>query len=279
MHLYETIRCSGEIRTGWPVDTAHGAPAVSLGEAGRGRTLTRLPLEGPAPPATCTGNVTTRTFPHWGTPRWQARCSGCDTRRYTGPEDPEGPLYGVGEGATEAEALAELRHGPPKDPTPRVLGGALARHGHLWRVAPGPAEGEACAVLVRDQSGYRGTWTLTGDPTPTGCPLAGEYSETSHLCASCGVEVSPWTRHADYTYGPAPRVLAQGMCAQGDAGRMGGGAEVVVVLRPGGGFVVRRAGRLYGREARVYYRWDGTTLVRVPAEEWPAPAQAEEVLS
>ena len=41
MKLYEIRKT--EVIEGWPVDV-HGAPAVTLGEEGRGRALARLPL-------------------------------------------------------------------------------------------------------------------------------------------------------------------------------------------------------------------------------------------
>lgn len=56
-------------------------------------------------------------------------------------------------------------------------------------------------------------------------------------------------------------VVAEGYVAQGDAGRMGGNAEYLLILKPGAGFRARRAGRLYGAPAEVFVRWDGENLV------------------
>jgi len=68
-----------------------------------------------------------------------------------------------------------------------------------------------CLLVIRDQSGFRGSWT---------------YQTTA-------------------------RVLAKGWCAQGDAGRMGGGPELLIHIKPGEVVDITRTGRLYGEPARI----------------------------
>jgi hypothetical protein len=70
-----------------------------------------------------------------------------------------------------------------------------------------PGPEKAALVLIRDHSGFRGGWQLI----PPGVPIA------------------------------------QGHCAQGDAGRMGGGPEYLICLRSGGVVEIHRSGRLYGQ--------------------------------
>lgn len=71
----------------------------------------------------------------------------------------------------------------------------------------------AALILVEDQSGFRGTWSMQ---KPEGLT-----------------------------------VIAKGSCAQGDAGRMGGGPAYLLVLKAGGSFLISRSGRLYGKPAQV----------------------------
>jgi hypothetical protein len=77
-----------------------------------------------------------------------------------------------------------------------------------------PTSGESeVVVAIRDQSGYRGGW-------------AADFPE----------EVT---------------VIAEGFCAQGAAGRMGGGPEYLIRGPVGSTFTIRRKGRLYGAPAEL----------------------------
>jgi|YelNatPaOPRAMG01_1025707.scaffolds.fasta_scaffold05840_10 hypothetical protein len=77
-----------------------------------------------------------------------------------------------------------------------------------------------------------------------------------------------------------PAVLAFGRRADGAAGRVADGTELLVVLRPGDRLRLWRTGRLYGGEARFEYRWDGRELRAATPEEWAAleAALTEEVV-
>jgi hypothetical protein len=80
----------------------------------------------------------------------------------------------------------------------------------------------AVLVLFRDHSGFRGGWSLADRQ---------------------GIII-----------------LAQGECAQGDAGRMGGGPEYLAVVAADGSATVNRSGRLYGKAATVRVRNTGGVL-------------------
>lgn len=55
-------------------------------------------------------------------------------------------------------------------------------------------------------------------------------------------------------------VVAEGACAQGDAGRMGGGPEYLAVVADGGSATINRSGRLYGAPATLRVRNAGGVL-------------------
>jgi len=83
---------------------------------------------------------------------------------------------------------------------------------------------ESLILYIQDQSGYRGTWTFTPDEK--------------------GVHI-----------------IAEGKCAQGAAGYMGGGPELLVALEPGHKVEVHRGGRLYGEPADLAIKNEGGSLV------------------
>ena len=82
--------------------------------------------------------------------------------------------------------------------------------------------GEGAVVCIRDHSGFRGSWTLDA---------------------------------------PHYTIRATGQCAQGDAGRMGGGPEHLLVLPPGQHVLISRTGRLYGAPAILEVRCAADGLV------------------
>jgi len=93
-----------------------------------------------------------------------------------------------------------------------------------WVLAAGQADSNDLLVRIPDQSGFRGSWSLE-------------------------------------TTGQVIR-LAEGFSAQGDAGRMGGGPDVLLRVSPGAVITIRRSGRLYGKPAVGVWRWNGASLER-----------------
>lgn len=102
----------------------------------------------------------------------------------------------------------------------------IAAQGGTWNPAsPDPLVGTvvtvpvknqpegAVLVMFRDASGFRGGWSLS---------------------VRKGVIV-----------------VAEGACAQGDAGRMGGGPEILAIVLDGGSAIISRSGRLYGAAATL----------------------------
>lgn len=56
------------------------------------------------------------------------------------------------------------------------------------------------------------------------------------------------------------RVLKEGICAQGAAGRMGNHGEYLITMEPGSHAIVKRYGRLYGAPSVVRIDYDGEEL-------------------
>lgn len=127
---------------------------------------------------------------------------------------------------------------------------------------PGPAT----VVLIKDHSGFRGSWQLVEYATHR-CTLEDRLPEPApnpqwrdeRVCPDCGEVFLGGATQFHHPAAPArpinPHelgiVLGEGFCAQGDAGRMGGGPEYLIALTPGIRFSIRRGGRLYGAVARI----------------------------
>lgn len=167
--------------------------------------------------------------------------------------------------------------------------------GRTLLAAPIQAEG-ALLVLIKDQSGFRGSWRLRGAHSPERWQrvIAARRSHAARAdghrvpgigagvfspvddggCPGChaGLEAGDLV---DRTIPVGSRVLAEGRCAQGDAGRMGGGPEYLLVLPAGAAVEIIRFGRLYGAPAvsRVENR-DGVPTVTNPVQEAEAALAA-----
>jgi hypothetical protein len=88
-----------------------------------------------------------------------------------------------------------------------------------------------CVVCIRDASGFRGSWRLA------------EYA-TTKTADSTGLLLPD----GDVGVETLGTTIAAGACAQGDAGRMGGGPECLIAMHPCR-FSIRRGGRIYGKPA------------------------------
>ena len=155
----------------------------------------------------------------------------------------------------------------------------------LNHVTPG-----AVALLIKDQSGYRGSWSLraarpvawyqlwarvTAEHTADGVHydpsrLGWEAGPAGHVaigdCPACAAVFGP-ARAALPTARPG-RVIAEGQCAQGDAGAMGGGSEYLYLLPAGESVEIARSGRLYGSPAVTRITNRGGTVESVdPVQE------------
>jgi hypothetical protein len=96
-------------------------------------------------------------------------------------------------------------------------------------------------ILIRDHSGYRGTW------------------------------------HTQLFPESKVKIIAEGRCAQGIAGRVGGGPELLLLAEPGAKIEIIREGRLYGAPKRLLITVDEqgeVTLADLERQEGSAAAAA-----
>jgi hypothetical protein len=141
-------------------------------------------------------------------------------------------------------------------------------NGSTIGVASDPVTSSGAALLVmRSSIGYRGGNQHHGDLDGEPCAHAGRYwnedvAPVDGCCPLCGVEVGVYSsKHPPARYLPFPgEVLATGRIAQGTAGRMGSGEQLIAVMPRGVWFGVTRSGRLYGAPARFWYRFNGETV-------------------
>jgi len=117
-----------------------------------------------------------------------------------------------------------------------------------------PADNIIC--VFRTQIGFRGGNAHTGDRVGwhcTTCGAVGPELDPPELC--------PNGHFVNIRFAEFPgTILVQGVIAQGTAGAMGSGKQIVAVMPPGKVFRTGYSGRLYGKPAAHYYLWDGFTL-------------------
>jgi hypothetical protein len=117
--------------------------------------------------------------------------------------------------------------------------GKTARGGHKL-IERDDGDESKCLVVMRTGIGFRGTNFHTGDRV--------NGSDTEFLPFPC-------------------EILSEGIVAQGDAGRMGSGKQMVVIAPKGVVFRASRAGRLYGQPSSHYYLFNGERLMSATWEE------------
>ncbi|MFA7177996.1 MAG: hypothetical protein WC114_12165 [Smithellaceae bacterium] len=239
--------CSGEVIAGAEIGrlTLKGAgieiPAILVGEAGRGRELGVLPIGGQLPMVPC---------PDRGKDVWTSRdkCEKCRTP--LGESDGScrtHPDRGEVVGRLLFAEVGKTKAGKPK---------LLARQS---------ADSSALAIVVlRTKIGFRGGNSHTGDRrgwrcSKYGCAARGEGAAPD-ACPECGA--GGWDGGPKNDFGPFPgEILAEGMIAQGDAGRMGNGRQLVAVVPKGIVFRTSYSGRLYGNPSAHYYVFTGEKIL------------------
>ena len=118
-----------------------------------------------------------------------------------------------------------------------------SRAGHPKLVAEGAASADECLIVLLTTPGFRGGASHTGDRLPQ-------------------------SEGEDLFFSPFPgRTICSGSVAQGDAGRMGGCEQLVVVMPRGVVFRTSRSGRLYGKPGSHYYVFDGSAILAATWEE------------
>lgn len=157
-------------------------------------------------------------------------------------------------GVTLGEAQGSTRHHPDSGlVTGRLMfaevGQTKANKPKLL-AAPGATTDEKIVVVLRTAIGFRGGNSHTGDRSGTE-----EFEEWGE-------------KKTRLTFAPFPgEVIARGAIAQGTAGRMGGGDQLVAIMPKDVVFRTAYYGRLYGAPGAHYYKWDGERLLAMTWEE------------
>jgi len=112
----------------------------------------------------------------------------------------------------------------------------------------GITDTEKCICVFRTQIGYRGANEHTGDRDGR-------------------TEKDFWGAEHPTFYAFPGEVLCEGIIAQGDAGRMGSGSQLVAVMPAGIVFRTGYSGRLYGEPAEHYYLFRDGQLLSATWEE------------
>lgn len=119
-------------------------------------------------------------------------------------------------------------------------------------------------VIIRDHSGFRGSWELLGAPNgadwearvaiqrthrpPDGDGAISEgHTDWLIPASQCPACKPAWASIPPRPAIPADWIRGEGRCAQGGAGRMGGGPEYLLALPLGASVEILRYGRLYGK--------------------------------
>jgi len=127
---------------------------------------------------------------------------------------------------------------------------------------------EAIVVVLRTRIGFRGGNSHTGDLTGWECKgyMCNAFDSTAPMpipqkCPKCGTSRDP-EHGIRKRFAPFPgKILAKGRIAQGDAGRMGSGEQIVALIPRDVIFRTTSTGRMYGKPDTFYYQWDGANLV------------------
>jgi len=119
---------------------------------------------------------------------------------------------------------------------------------------------EQCLVVFKTTIGHRGGNKHTGDWLGWTCLACKErHAEPADKCPNCGNGAN---MYKEYHYKKFPgKVLVRGVIAQGIAGYMGSGEQLIAVMNPGKVFRICRTGRLYGAPSAHYFYWTGEKLI------------------
>jgi hypothetical protein len=233
-------------------------PAIIVGEDGRGRELGVLPVGSPPLGDPCPYRLKGEVHP--GDPQKRA-CPVCGVelgeRVYQGVKPGDWRLAHPDKGNVRLRLMAaqvgQTKSGKPK----------------LWAKDAATTD-EAVIIVFRTQPGFRGgcghygddnTWKCTGETTwGTSCGAKGNGFKPD-TCPGCG-------GYTQATSLPFPgEKLAEGHVAQGAAGRMGGGEQIVALVPKDAVVQVHRSGRLYGSPASLYLVWDGEQVLVATREK------------
>ncbi|RME76065.1 MAG: hypothetical protein D6785_14175 [Planctomycetota bacterium] len=135
-------------------------------------------------------------------------------------------------------------------------------------------EDDSKAIIVfRTPIGFRGSNEHTGDRNPAGFYCSSCKKEWGELkpeegdrypgCPQCGLAT-----FLKRKFLPFPgEILVKGKIAQGDAGRMGSGQQIVALVPKDVVFRTNLSGRLYGKPSAFYYIFNGQKILAATWDE------------
>ena len=237
-------------------------PAVVIGEEGRGRKLGILPVG--IPPTPC---------PERGQVQADMACAECGQRR---PEGVTGEWIHLSSGLLP-QRIYNADVGTTQSGRPKLIREAVS-------------DLTQCIVVLRTRPGFRGSTSYTGDRIGWACQVktcktgpdggcerssCGYVGLRQHcredlpeVCPRCGESWRDSLYPPTLEFLPMPgKKLCEGVVAQGNAGRMGGGMQYVIVLPRNTVLRTYRGGRTYGACSSHYLVFDGEELLRVTWEE------------
>lgn len=107
---------------------------------------------------------------------------------------------------------------------------------------------DKCICVFRTMYGFRGTCYHTGDFT-------GEYKKD-------------WRDKDVPVYKDFPgEIIVSGVVAEGAAGRMANGEQIIAIMPKDIIFRTGYSGRLYGKPSEHYYKFDGKKIISLSGEE------------
>ena len=89
--------------------------------------------------------------------------------------------------------------------------------------------------------------------------IPGKDGDDKNVLVKLAVEAG-FRGETSASFSDGVRVLKEGICAQGAAGRMGNHSEYLITMEPGSHAIVKRYGRLYGAPSVVRIDYDGEEL-------------------
>lgn len=224
-------------------------PAIIVGEEGRGRSRGVLPVDNP-PMVNCrrqNDDYSSRSD----------KCSDCGT-------------------TLSDESERGYRHHPDSGTVPgrlmfATVGKTRAEKPKLF-ACTAKDDNENIIIVFRTPIGYRGGNDHTGDRNGL-YKVGDDYPKlkgVSRQEAETYCDENEISHDEIYVDGYLPfpgQVIAEGNIAQGTAGGMGSGSQLVAIMSKGVVFRTAYSGRRYGAPRAHYYLWNGENLLSVTWDE------------
>jgi hypothetical protein len=246
---------SGKVSEGAEIGKVHlkGAgidiDAIIIGEEGRGRERGVLPVGNP-PQVPCSE----RGKDLWTSADKCERCGVALGEKKEGSYTRNHPNSGMVTGKLLFAEVGTTKAGKPK-----------------FNSRNAADTEEKVIVVFRTTIGFRGGNDHTGDRAgwkcgKYGCDAHGDEPIAPETCPKCSATGS-WDG-PKHLFAKFPgEIIATGHIAQGDAGRAGGGAQIIALMPKDVVFRTSYSGRLYGAPSAHYYKWDGKRLISATWDE------------